>query len=73
MSCGIYKYENPINHKVYIGQAIDLKERHAKHYKNVSDKYHQEDIYKAFREFGFNNFIYEILEEFEEFDQDKLN
>ena len=71
--CGIYKYENPINHMVYIGQAIDLQERHKKHYQNISDKKHQEDIYKAFREFGFNNFIYEILEQFENFDQDKLN
>lgn len=71
--CGIYKYENPINHMVYIGQAIDLQERHKKHRRNVSDQSHQEDIYKAFREFGFDNFDYEILEQFEEFDQDKLN
>lgn len=60
--CGIYKYENPINHMVYIGQAIDLQERHKKHRYNISDKTHQEDIYKAFREFGFDNFKYEILE-----------
>ena len=71
--CGIYKYENPINHMVYVGQAIDLQERHRKHRSNVSDQSHQEDVYKAFREFGFDNFKYEILEQFEEFDQDKLN
>lgn len=71
--CGIYKYENLINHMIYIGQAIDLVERHKKHRRNIVDNNHQEDIYKAFREFGFENFSYEILEEFEEFDQDKLN
>ena len=71
--CGIYKYENPINHMIYIGQAIDLEERHKKHFRNTFDQNHQEDIYKAFREFGFENFSYEILEQFEEFDQDKLN
>ena len=49
--CGIYKYENSINHMVYIGQAIDLVERHKKHYRNIADNNHQEDIYKAFESF----------------------
>lgn len=71
--CGIYKYENLINHMIYIGQAIDLKERYKKHCYNIKDNNHQEDLYKAFREFGFNNFSYEILEQFEKFDQNKLN
>ena len=35
--CGIYKYENPINHMIYIGQAIDLEERHKKHFRNTFD------------------------------------
>lgn len=73
LACGIYKFENLINHMVYIGQAIDLEARYNKHYKNINDNYHQEDLYKAFREFGFSNFSYEILEEFENFDQEKLN
>lgn len=73
LACGIYKFENLINHMVYIGQAIDLEGRYNKHYKNIADKYHQEDLYKAFREFGFSNFSYEILEEFEDFNQEKLN
>lgn len=73
MSCGIYKFENNINHMIYIGQAIDLKERYNKHCKNINDKTHTEDFYKGLREFGLENFSYEILEEFETFDQDKLN
>lgn len=71
--CGIYKYENLINHMIYIGQAIDLKERYNKHRRNMADLNHQEDIYQAFREFGLDNFSYEILEQFENFDQQLLN
>lgn len=58
---------------VYIGQAIDLKERYKKHYKNINDKSHNEDFYIGLREFGLSNFDYSILEEFNEFDQNKLN
>lgn len=73
MACGIYKYENLINNMVYIGQAIDLEERYKKHLKNIQDNSHQEDIYKAFREFGFSNFSYEVLETLENFNQNLLN
>lgn len=73
MSCGIYKFENKINGMAYIGQAIDLKERYKKHCKNINDKSHNEDFYIALREFGLLNFDYSILEEFDEFNQDRLN
>ena len=73
MACGIYKFENLINHMIYIGQTNNLKERYNRHYRNINYKNRTEDIYKGFREFGFENFSYEILEEFEEFNQEKLN
>lgn len=75
MSCGIYKFENKINHKIYIGLASDLKARYDKHKKNILDKNHQELIYQAFREYGWDNFDYEILESFpdEEYDSDQLS
>lgn len=73
MSCGIYKFENKINHMVYIGQAIDLEERYKKHCKNIKDTSHQEDFYQGLREFGLTNFSYEVLESFEEYDLEKLN
>lgn len=73
MSCGIYKYENLITHQVYIGQAIDLCERYKKHQWNIADPNHTEDFYVGLREYGLENFSYEILEEFEKFDQDLLN
>lgn len=73
MSCGIYKYENLITHQVYIGQTINLAERYNKHKKNMKDLTHTEDFYVGLREYGFENFSYEILEEFEEFNQELLN
>lgn len=73
MSCGIYKYENLITHQIYIGQAIDLQERYKKHKQNMSDLNHMEDFYIGLREYGLENFSYEILEEFEAFDQNLLN
>lgn len=73
LSCGIYKFENKINGMIYIGQAIDLQERYKKHLKNINDLSHQEDFYIGLREFGINNFSYEILESFNEFNQDFLN
>lgn len=73
ITCGIYKYENNINHMIYIGQAIDLKERYQKHLKNIKDLTHQEDFYKGLREFGLSNFSYEILEEFENFNPKQLD
>lgn len=73
MSCGIYKFENKINGMVYIGQAIDLEERYKKHCKNINDTSHNEDFYIGLREFGLSNFDYSILEEFDSFDQNKLN
>ena len=73
LASGIYKFENNINHMIYIGQAINLKERYKKHIKNINDLSHQEDFYIGLREFGLNNFSYEILEKFNDFDQEKLN
>lgn len=73
MACGIYKFENKINHMVYIGLTIDLKQRYNKHRLNINDKQHQEDLYKAFREFGWDNFDYEVLEEFDFYNADQLS
>ena len=59
MICGIYKIQNLINNKVYIGQSIDIKTRWYKH-KCAQDDFY---IHKALRKYGINNFSFEILEE----------
>lgn len=57
--CGIYKIENLINHKVYIGQTIDIKTRWF-HHKTATDNF---IIHKAFKKYGLDNFSFNILEE----------
>lgn len=62
---GIYKFQNNKNNMVYIGQSIHLDDRYNEHKRNHLNKNHINyycNFYKALREFGFNNFNFEILE-----------
>ena len=71
---GIYKYTNKINKKSYIGQSIHMEIRKRQHLNAAYNKNHINyycDFYKAIREFGIENFDYEILEECEEKDLDE--
>ena len=54
---GIYKIENLINHKVYIGQSIDIHDRWISHINSKDDCY----IHRAMRKYGVENFSFEIL------------
>lgn len=62
--CGIYKIENLINHKVYIGQSIDI-ERRLRGHKN---KEHNSHLKRAFEKYGIENFSFEILKETKDLD-----
>ena len=59
MSCGIYKIENLINHKIYIGQSIQIQHRLQKH-KSTKDNFY---IHRAIQKYGKENFSYDIIEE----------
>ena len=59
MTCGIYKIENLINHKIYIGQSIEIERRFQKHL-NANDDFL---IHKALRKYGKVSFSFQILEE----------
>ena len=66
MICGIYKIENKINGKIYIGQSINITERWYQHkYDAVREERlaYNSIIHKAFRKYGIENFSFEILEE----------
>lgn len=56
---GIYKIENLINHKIYIGQSIHIKRRWMEHCIPSSDSI----ISKAIHKYGKENFAFDILEE----------
>lgn len=59
MTCGIYKIENNLNHKIYIGQSKNIEARWRKH-RSADDNY---SIHKAFRKYGIENFSFDVIEE----------
>ena len=72
MACGIYKIENLINGKVYIGQSVDIQYRFRNHKSesfNPKSNAYDTAIHRAIRKYGVDNFSFEIVEECE---QDQL-
>lgn len=66
MSCGIYKIENLINHKIYIGQSNNIEQRWQHHkYESMNPQQvmYNYSIHRAFRKYGVDNFSFEIIEE----------
>ncbi len=63
---GIYKIENTINGKVYIGQSVDINKRITVHKSNANNpkigKAHDLYIYTAIRKHGIENFDFSIVE-----------
>ena len=54
---GIYKIENLINHKVYIGQSKDIESRLYHHKHEETNKH----LKYAFEKYGIENFSFEVL------------
>jgi group I intron endonuclease len=66
MDSGIYKIENIINHKIYIGSSINLKSREYKHFWMLNNNIHDNNyLQNSFNKFGENFFIFSILEKCE--------
>jgi len=62
--CGIYKYQNLINNKIYIGKTIDIAQRKRDHRSDASNPKRDNCIFhKALRKYGEENFSFEIVEE----------
>lgn len=56
---GIYKIQNKINNKIYIGQSNNLERRKNEHFNCTIPK---QEIDKEINKYGKDNFTYEILE-----------
>lgn len=72
---GIYKFENLINHKKYIGQSVDIERRYKDHLNRAknyfpSNSEYNSSLHCAIRKYGIENFSFSILEECE---KKKLN
>ena len=64
---GIYKIENLVNYKVYIGQSVDIEGRWYSHIHDLNDGTHQnKHLQNAWNKYGSESFIFTILEECEE-------
>ena len=64
--CGIYKIENLINGKIYIGKSVDINYRIANHKSesfNPKSNAYDTAIHRAIRKYGLNNFSFEVIEE----------
>ena len=60
--CGIYKVQNLINNKIYIGKSIHIYRRWEEH-KNKAKKQQDESYFhKVLNTYGENNFSWEIIE-----------
>lgn len=63
--CGIYKIENKINGKAYIGQSINIPRRWKEHQATaIHPNYegYNYPLYKAIRKYGLENFDFSVLE-----------
>ena len=58
--CGIYKYTSPSG-KIYIGSSKNINKR-ITYYKSESCK-NQTKLYNSFKKYGYENHIFEIIEE----------
>lgn len=59
MTCGIYKIENKLNGKVYIGQSINIEQRwreHKSRYLSIDEKEYNKPLYNAIRKYGLQKF-----------------
>ncbi len=68
---GIYKIENLINNKIYIGQSTNCEDREHSHFVNLRlNSHHNKYLQRSYNKYGKENFIFEIIEVCEE---NKLN
>lgn len=67
---GIYKITNIITNKSYIGKSNNINRRFSDHKRlafTENQKQYDKILYQSIRKYGLNNFIFEIIEELEDY------
>lgn len=62
MSCGIYKFTNKKNGKIYIGQSVNIEERYLRHFRKDNTR-NIPYFHRALLKYGKEGFDFEIIEE----------
>lgn len=64
MARGIYKIINVVNNRFYVGSAVDLKRRKARHFSELRNgKHNNRHLQAAWVKYGEKSFIFVIVEE----------
>lgn len=62
MNSGVYRIVNTINHKVYIGSAVNLRRRELRHWNELSlGKHHNKHLQRAWVKYGCEAFVFEVI------------
>jgi len=63
LSCGIYRIENKVNNKVYIGQSVDIEHRKRWHFNALRrGKHWNKHLQNAWNKYGMEKFDFTIIE-----------
>jgi group I intron endonuclease len=64
MARGIYKIINVVNNKFYVGSAVDLKRRKARHFSELRNgKHNNRHLQAAWAKYGEQAFVFVVVEE----------
>jgi len=64
MGCGIYKIENLIDKKIYVGSSIKLENREYRHFLMLKNGTHDNThLQNAYNKYGKNSFVFVVIEE----------
>lgn len=67
MTCGIYMIQNKVNHKIYIGQSVDIEERWGNHRSELRGNHHtNKHLQSSWNRDGEDSFKFTIICECDE-------
>lgn len=65
--CGVYKIQNNVNEKIYIGSSFNVSKRFMDHLSRLKNNIHRnKHLQSSVNKYGINNFTFSIVEECKE-------